>query len=390
MIQTYTEILTAICDEYDSYIAPKRIRRDNTNFLYLVFKAIAKGYERISNIYVLLRGKFDPEVCSDADLESIAKIAGTKKKQGNYSGLVVTIANTGSETVIVESGQYSYALDDSVNFLFTINTDIELSALQSVEVAAFSDQKGAYRVSDVLALPVTRVDEAAIHPDIRFSCADNELLQGSLDESNIDFRKRVLNDTTRQDTIKELELDIANLPYIFDCKLVFNQTQDAVDVGGVSVPPYHLLVNINGDPRKEIASIIAERNIYPTVEVDPAKVITYDSDVFIGGYYPVYYNTFSYIDFDVSLKYVYNPEIVAEATIVESISAALQKFKTTQKHEPFVTEDIFYDVVKSLYLPSFKLLDVKLLVDSLEVDYVSVPPTSIPRLVSIIHDGDTL
>lgn len=391
MIQTYTEILTAMCDEYDSYIAPKRMRRDNTNFLYLVMKAIAKGYESIANLYVLVRGKFDPEVCPDEDLESLAKITGTKRLLGSSSGLIVYARNSGIENVTLVAGSYRYQYSDQVAFIFTVPEDAELIPSAVREYAAFSDETGVYAVSAVSNMQISRVDNAEISPDIVFSCDDNGLLLGSNPETNFEFRNRILNDTSRQDSLKELELEIANLPYVFDCKIVFNQTQDVISYGAIDVPPYYMLLNINGDPRDDIARIVAEKSIYPTVEVEPTKFMKYLSDVFVGGMYKVFYNLFSYVDYQVHVVYKYNDNLIFDAIITEAIEAALVPFKSSsQKHVSFVTEDVFYDAIKSLTLPSFKLLDIKLSVDGVEVPYIEVPPTSIARLDTITYDGAPL
>ena len=42
---TFNEILTKLCDDFDELISPRMMARSNTNIVYLLFKAIAKGYE---------------------------------------------------------------------------------------------------------------------------------------------------------------------------------------------------------------------------------------------------------------------------------------------------------------------------------------------------------
>ena len=46
-LKTFNEILTGLCDDFDYLISPRFIARTNNNIIYLLFKAIAKGYEVI-------------------------------------------------------------------------------------------------------------------------------------------------------------------------------------------------------------------------------------------------------------------------------------------------------------------------------------------------------
>jgi hypothetical protein len=387
MIRTYSEILTAMCDSFDSYIAPKKIRRDTTNFIYLVLQAIAKGYEIINSTVIALGNKFNPELCSDADLLSIAKIAGTKKKLGSFSGLIVIATNSGIEQVTLYAGTYIHEFTASVKFTSTVVSDVVLAPSASTQLTFFSDAIGEYRVTESFNLNVTRTDLAAIHGDIVFAGQDNVSLLGADDETNIEFRKRILNDTYRQDTIKELELDIANLPYILDSKVVFNQTADTVTIDGISVPSHHILLSINGDPRDEIAAIVASKGIYPTVMVNPAHVLYFNSDIFIGGKYPVYYRPFTFMLYDVELTFNYDPRIIDIEHAKKTIEDSFARFKYANNRVDYITEALFYDLVRSLFIPSLNLLDVTLYVNDIEVPYVDVPSTRIPRLDGIVFTG---
>ena len=90
---SYDEILTKICDSFNALIAPRTIARANTNIIYLIFKAVAKGYEVINNTVVTLSNKFNPENCSVEDLDSVSSIVGTERLQGSASGLHIIITN---------------------------------------------------------------------------------------------------------------------------------------------------------------------------------------------------------------------------------------------------------------------------------------------------------
>lgn len=390
MIKTFTEILIEMADAFDSYIAPKKIRRSDTNFIYLILKAVAKGYEILYSVFYALQGKFDPAVCSDRDLDSIARIAGTSRKVGKGSGLVITITNTGLDIVNLEVGEYYYEYSSTVRFLFTVNQLVILDPSDTVQFAAFSDVAGSFLVETVSDLPVFMTVGDDIQPDLVFSCMNNSNLLGYPDESNYSFRRRILDDTERHDVIKEMELEIANLPYIFDCKVVFNQSPDTVIIDGVSVVPYHLLVVLNGDPRDEIAEIVASYGVYPTTLVSSGQVLYYLSDIFVNSQYPVYYALFDVTNYKVQLDYTYNQRLNEDSLIQSAIETVMKQYKDNVRHVSFVTEATFYDEVRALALQSVNLLNVTLLVDDLPVSYLEVPPTRIPKLTAVVYNGTAL
>lgn len=384
MIKSYTEILLTMADTLDSYIAPKKIQRSDENFVYLVLKAIAKGYEAINNMVNVLRNKFNPETCSDSDLHSIARIAGTSPKLGTGSGLLITATNTNAESAVtIAIGTYRFELSNDVYFDFPVDEVVSIPAAGSHDFLAFTEAKGAFEVGGISSMDIFEVSEIEIPSDINFSCQSNSNLLGFLDESTLDFRKRILTDPTRQDSIKELELEIQNLPYVFDCNLVFNQTASSVTVGGIDIAPYHLLINIHGDARNEIAEIVARKTVYPTVEVEPLDVVYYYSDVFIDGKYPVFYRNYDEHEFEVTITYAYSSLYNTEAEIESAIQIALIKFTSPTQHSRYITEDDFYEIIKNLNIRSFKLLNVDLYEDGSLVDYVSVEPTSLPKLSNI-------
>lgn len=390
MIRSYTEILLTMADALDSYIAPKKITRSDTNFLYLLLKAIAKGYEVINNAIEVLRNKFNPESCADADLLSVAKIAGTEFKLGSGSGLLITITNTGVDPVNLEIGEYAFDLDDDTVFEFPIEVVTQILPAGSVDVIAFTTEKGAFPVEAIAEMTVYEKSAIPISSDLVFSCVENSGMLGSLDETNVEFRKRILSDVTRKDTIKELELAIQNLPFIIACKLIFNQTILPVVVEGITIPPYHLLITILGAARKEIAQVVAEKSIYTTVEVDPADVIYYDSDVFIGGQYPVYFRNFSNHEFSVNVRYAFNSLYNTVEDIEAAIDTALRKFQNPTKYKQFITEGEFYDEIRALDLPGFQLLDITLFEGAVEVTHISVPETSLPKLMAVTYDAEDI
>ena len=211
-ILTFDEILTKICDDFDTLISPKKIARTNTNILYLVFKAISKGFEIINNVCVVLSNKFDPANCSEEDLQSVADLVGTERLKGSATGLLINITNTSNKSVTLLAGTYTYKHDDDVSFIGTVLSDTEISALNTLSLIFMSDSIGSYAITEQSDIKAAVTADVVISSDLSFSCDANASLLGTEEESDIDFRKRILNTTDRQNTLVEMETEIKNLP----------------------------------------------------------------------------------------------------------------------------------------------------------------------------------
>lgn len=383
MIKHYSQILNEMLDVLDSYIAPKRITRANTNFVYLLMKAIAKGYETILSALYTVSGKFDPARCSDDDLYSIAKIVGTKLREGKPSGLIIVVTNTDAEPVILPQGEYVYSFSDEAKFFFTVPYNTTLDSLASKAYSAFTSQKGPFPVGSISEIPVNRVDGAQPPSSLKFSCLENSRTLGYYDESLADFRRRILVEGNRQDSLVELEETLRNLPYIFDCKLYFNQTESPVTVGSVTVDPYKLLIVLNGDPRDEIAEIVASSTFYQTVMVDPQKAVYYSSSILYGGKYTVYYTNFETNNYTVSISFKYDSSLVNIVDVKAAIASALTSFMYNVYHTKYVRESDIYEALKAVQLPSVELLSVTLKKNGAAVPYVESSVLQVPVLQSI-------
>jgi hypothetical protein len=383
MIKPYSQILNEMLDVLDSYIAPKRITRENTNFVYLIMKAIAKGYETILSALYTVSGKFDPARCSDADLYSIAKIVGTKIREGKPSGLIIVVTNTDAEQVTLPQGEYVYSFSDDAKFHFTVQYNTTLDSLASKAYSAFTENKGPFPVDSISTIPVNRVDGAQIPSSLKFACLENSRTLGYYDESLADFRRRILVEGNRQDSLVELEETLRNLPYIFDCKLYFNQTESPVTVGSVTVDPYKLLIVLSGDPRDEIAEIVASSTFYQTVMVDQQTAVYYSSPVLYGGKYTVYYTNFATNNYTVSISFKYDSSLVNIVDVKAAIASALTSFMYNVYHTQYVRESDIYEALKTVQLPSVVLLSVTLKSNGVAVPYVESSVLQVPVLQSI-------
>ena len=70
-----------------------------------------------------------------------------------------------------------------------------------------SDSIGSYAITEQSDIKTSVTADVAISSDLSFSCEDNASLLGSEEESDIDFRKRILNTTDRQNTLVEMETE---------------------------------------------------------------------------------------------------------------------------------------------------------------------------------------
>jgi hypothetical protein len=388
-IISFDEVLNAICDEYDRLIAPKKIRRSSKNIIYLLLKACAKGYEIIANVIYALDGKFDPARCQDADLISIAKIVGTEMIEGNGSGLIVRVTNTNPvDAVVLVAGRYVYDFNADIRFFLDILFDTEIESTETKQLTAFSENKGSFHVTAQGSITLVREDEEDISPDIVFSCEDNNAILGSIDETLFEFRKRMLTDNSRSDILQRLELAIKNKPYIFEATLFFNQSEETVLVGTTSVAPYKMLITLLGYPRDEIAELVASHCIYQTVQVpENGGTLRFISPNMAGGAYEVHYKHFDEKLYDVVVDYRYDSRLILKTNIETEITKALASYKFPTKRTSLIKENIFYNIIDDLHIPSVELLNITLTVDDIEVPYIDINKTCIGKLDTLVLNG---
>lgn len=384
-LKTFDTILTEICDAFDTLISPKVMLRSNTNIIYLIFKAIAKGFEVINNICVVLSNKFDPANCSEEDLQSVADLVGTERLQGSATGLLVNITNTSNESVTLPAGTYTYKYDDDISFTGTVLSSTEISALNTLSLIFMSDSIGSYAVTEQPDIDVEYDGDVEISDALSFSCDDNVSLLGSEEESDIDFRKRILTTTDRQNTLVELETEIKNLPYIFDCKVKYNPTDDAIDVDEASLQPYKMFIYCSGDIRNEIAEVVAKYSFYQTQEDDTTshETLTYENEVFANGGCEIIVNYFKKVNFDVDVRYTVDTNFLSASSASEQITSVLLKDYRSQLHIDFIREADIYNTIEALDIAGLTLLSVDLKYNDEAVDYIAVPPSRLAYLENV-------
>ena len=382
-LMTFNEILTKLCDDFDELISPRKIARSNTNVIYLLFKAIAKGYEVINNVCVVLSNKFDPANCSDEDLVSVASLVGTERLEGSASGLEIIIKNTGVVSATLLAGMYKYKLDDDTSFFFELIEDLTLTAGSTSSVISMSEHIGTYPVTAQSDIEVTS-DNNTIPNGIKFSCLDNSGLLGTPAETNLAFRERILTDVTRQNTLKELELKLKNLPYLYDAKIIFNDTTESVVVGSYTLPPFYMLIFYSGSVRTEIAEIVAEGAIYPTLETNDSVELRFNSVIFANGYYPVYIVPFETLDYVISVDCDVDTTYISLEKAHSEIKSFLESNFRIKIHKDYIKEEDIYNKLKELNVSGINILNIEIKYNNAVVPYISVPPSAIPYLEDVI------
>lgn len=380
-LKSFDTILTEMCDDFDYLISPKKISRSNTNIIYLLFKAIAKGYEVINNVCVVLSNKFNPAKCSEEDLVSVASLVGTQRRSGSATGLHVVVANTGSVQRNLLAGVYTYAFDDDTTFEFEVLSTTPIDAGSSVSYIAMSRTVGRFHVTAQQDIKVE--SEQSIDADLSFSCTDNTSLLGNEVESIIAFRRRIMNTYDRQNTMVELEEYLRNLPYLFDCKVKYNQTDYDIVAGDVVVPPMQCAIFVAGEIKKELAEMVADYIICPTVATQDSVAVQYDNSVFADGHYTVNLIPFAKLQYTVDIIYHVNSEYVNVYDAKQALEKALLANFVAEKHVDAVKEDDIYNVIETTDYTGLDVLAVNLKVNDTEVNYVEVPIDKIAELVHV-------
>ena len=378
---SYDEILTNICDSFDTLIAPRTITRANTNIIYLIFKAVTKGYEVINNTVVALNNKFNPENCSVEDLDSVSSIVGTERLQGSASGLHIIITNNSDIKVTILAGLYYYAFEENIIFYFEILENTEIEAGNYITVIAMSEKTGSYTVTSQDSITVT--SDLIIPEGVTFSCNSNENLLGIEPETNLEFRKRILNGVNNQDAVIELENTIKNLPYIFDCKCKFNQTASSVTYDDYTIPPYNLAIFYSGMARNELAEIVASKTFFPTLESENSVQVYYKNEVFTNGQYEVNLIPFKELLFSVKIIWKVNKQYADTESAKAKVRTTLNKVFAGTTHKDYIKEDDIYNTIETIDITGISILGIDLLYNNQTVNFILVPISRIPKIATV-------
>ena len=374
-----------LTDIYDGLIAPKKVWRNHNNKLYLILRSFAAGKIGIVDTALALRNRFNPQYCEELDLYSTAKIVGTDYKKGTGSIVYITIKNKSViDQKILQEGIYNYQSSLGMIFYFQLSNDAIFEPEEERVVAAISQEKGSFQVTSNADIKLFRSDGKRIDAAFVFSCGDNSDRLGYADETPYDFRVRILNDTNRQDHLKELELKIRNLPNIFECNLVLNEDTSPQEYDGITLAGKELLITITGVPTDAIAEIVAKEVLYATHMVDPNNVVYYYNDLYINKKYPVYFRFHEKTDFSLNVLYEYDQSKIKAQQVEEAVKALFKPLTQMVAHLDTFSEGDAYKVLEVLKFPSVRVLNVAIInSDGEEASFVRIPKTRLPNLTGI-------
>lgn len=380
-IKTFDTILNELCGVFDSLISPKKIARTNANIIYLLFKALAKGFEIINNVCVVLSYKFDPRNCDSSDLESSASLVGTERYKGSGSGLKITITNNGDTPCTLLQGVYDYKFNDDVTFSFEILEETEIRAGSFITVIAMSENIGRFPVTAQADIEVTSIQD--INSDLAFSCADNSALLGTLPETDLALRERILTRVDRQNSFVELETVIKNLPYIFDCQIKYNNDFSPVTYDDIVISPQTALICYSGAIKEELADKVCEHIVCPTVQTEDSKEVKFYSDVFVNGFHPVYFTPFKKTQYQAEVTLKVEGVFVNYYAVTKEIRTTLFNSFVSEVHTDYVKEEELYNAIKALNLTGVNILGLNLIYNDEKVSFIEVPLTRIPELTDV-------
>lgn len=381
-IKTFDTILNDLCNVFDSLITPKKIARTNANIIYLLFKALAKGFEIINNVCVVLSYKFDPRNCDSSDLESSASLVGTERYKGSGSGLKIIITNNGEFPCNILKGVYEYKFNDDVTFSFEILEETEIQAGSYITVIAMSENIGRFPVTAQTDIEATSVQD--INSDLAFSCTDNSALLGTLPETDLELRERILTRVDRQNSIVELETVIKNLPYIFDCQIKYNNDFSSVTYDDIVIPPQTALICYSGAIKEELANKVCEHIICPTVQTEDSKEVKFYSDVFVNDFHSVYFTPFKRTQYQAEVTLKVEGVFVNYYETTKEIRTTLFNKFISEVHTDYVKEEELYNAIKALNLTGVNILGLSLIYNGDKVNFIEVPSTRIPELTDVI------
>ena len=387
------EILTLIEDAFDASISPSSMVRGNNNKLHLIFKADKEGYKWINKAVLALSQRFQPALCGEGDLVDSAKMVGTSALPGKQSQIAITVANTdtaASHTLL--AGNYKYTSVGGEDFTFTLPTDVVFSASQVITFWAISTDIGSFPVLDISVASVSEVSGIAIDGELTFSCANNELALGYDAETTLELRQRLLSQVSGDDVVTEIQNAILRLPSIFECTCLFNASVGSVVYDGITLAPMELLICITGTPTQDLAAAVATRCAYITHNVSDDQVEHYDSPVYIGGFFPVYYMYHGSTPYTVDVSFIYDSTKIQESQAQAGLSALLDPMRATNRRSDQITARTFFemltdDILSASSLPSVSVVGISLSGGSGPVPYISVPLTRIAQLSSIAFSG---
>ena len=157
------------------------------------------------------------------------------------------------------------------------------------------------------------------------------------------------------------------------------------DLDGITVPPSTLAIFYSGEPRNEIAELVASKDIFPTVQTEDSVALHYYNEVFSTGDYQVNIIPFKKFEYKVKLNIKLDIAFISAEEAETQISNTLYSTLNTMVHSDYVKETDIYKVISDMNIAGVEVLNVDLMVGDEVKDFISVPLSRIPELISITY-----
>lgn len=397
------EILTELGDSYDADIAAsgRKITRSTANKIWLQLRAFSRGLYSVYQVVASLRYRFDPLYCTDDELESTMRLVGTTRIAGKTSLLTVTIWNEHDTTEkILPIDTYYFVSANGVEFSLLVQEAITVQPNSFMKRDFYSSLGGepyigSFSVSENTGITITNKSGVAIDDNFTFDCADNSTQLGRAEESLFEVRQRILTDNQRQEVLHILEERLRSLPNIHECTIMSNKGLTPIDsdymqddgVTPVQIMPQSIMVIMTGSPTSDFALQVL--TLCPFITVPPVGVavygtVFYESDIYYGGMFPVYYLPHRIATFDVIIQYGYASSQVSNVDVESDMTDLILDFRANTKFIEIISAEDFSDALSSYQNPSVKILSISFDYESTIVSYMRFSKTQIARLDNII------
>jgi len=399
---SFDEILTELGDSYDTDISAsgRKIVRSTANKIWLMLRAFSRGLYGLYQAVAALRYRFDPVYCTDEELESTMRITGTTRKAGKTSLLTVTIWNNNvSDDKTLPMGSYSYLSANGITFSLVLQEDLVITGNSFVKKDFFSSiggepYIGAFDVSDNTSILVVNDDEVVLDTDISFDCEENSSQLGYPEETLFEVRQRILSDNQRQEILHLLEERLQDIPNIHECTVLANNTLLPVDspylqdddLSYVPILPQSVLIILTGSPTADFALQFV--SLCPFVTTIPVGVadygtVYYETDVYVGGRFPIYYLLHRIETFDLVIEYGYSSRQVVPSAVEASFLELVQSFKANTRFRELISTEDFSDALVAYQNPAVRILSINLTYGGSTVRYIRFDKTQIARLDNV-------
>lgn len=398
-IPNYDEILSSLLDEFDSRIAPESVERNDGNIIYKFSTAIAKTFERTNAILEATSTPFNPLTCTDEQLDSLAIITQIPRIEGRVSGLEVSITNNGTAdwtlhgmfviTFIYQQGDAFFRATVSPRSLSQIDFDWTVKAGESRQLFMTStdsngnDLMGAFPVMAQTGLKLEmRAQSISPMDDIVISCEDNSGILGRGAETDAEYRQRLSEIAQKQDSISYMEAEIKSLPTVFDCQLIYNNTNAEVD----GIQPYLLAVFVEGEKNNvKIADIITRNCMFETQRVGMDYSAFYNRNRHMTNQNSlIYINGFARTYYDVQITWHSSSNLIDASATEDSIANTVKGAMNKHVRKDYITEAEIYEIAKAMDLEGITVLNADILINGAEEKFLQVPNGNIALINSVL------